>query len=120
MSDFTTCDNNQLTDEQLFAALATKDSNGNWALRTTFVDACATDAIDCTNASLTKAQITRKVIGVDPVCGKPAIRLASAMGYALQSVGTYANDAAAAAASPAVPVGGIYYKTGVGLHTRMS
>jgi hypothetical protein len=76
MSDFLDCTNNQLTDEQLLAALVTKDSSGNWALRTMTVEACSEDAIDCTNNSLTKGQILRKLIGIDPVCGKPAIRLA--------------------------------------------
>ncbi len=118
MADFITCTNNNLTDEQLFAALMTKDASGNWAFRVTFVDACTTDAIDCTNNMLTMAQISRKVIGVDPVCGKPAIRLASPRLAAIQNVVTYANDASAA--SGGVPVGGLYYKTGVGIHVRMT
>ena len=118
MADFIACDNNQLTDEQLLAALMTKDASGNWAFRVTFVDACALDAIDCSNNMVTTAQISRKVIGTDPVCGKPAIRLANTNMAAIQNVVTYANDAAAA--SGGIPVGGLYYKTGVGIHVRMT
>ena len=109
-TDFIDCTNSQLTEEQLFAALATKDAEGNWALRTMIVDACETDAIDCANSMMTTEQIKAKMIGINH-CGKPALRLAS-------PVASYANDAAAASGS--VPVGGLYYKTGVGLHTRMS
>jgi hypothetical protein len=120
MSDFITCDNNQLTKEQILAMLTTKDSDGNWALRVTFVDACSENAIDCSNNMLTIDQITKKVIGIDPVCGKPAIRLANTRAAEIQNLPEYANDAAAASASPSIPVGGLYYKTGVGIHTRMS
>ena len=92
MSDFINCDNNQLTDEQLLAALVTKDSSGNWALRTMFVDACSEDAIDCSNNFLTKGQILRKLVGIDPTCGKPAIRLASPVVTSLeQSSNEYVN-----------------------------
>lgn len=110
MSDFITCDNNQLTDDQLFAALVTKDSSGNFALRTMVVDACEEDAIDCSNNTLPIGVIKRKLIGIND-CGKPALRIAS-------PVPSFANDSAAA--SGGIPVGGLYYKAGVGLHTRMS
>lgn len=120
MSDFITCDTNSLSDEQLMAALITKNTDGEWALRTMFVDACEDDAIDCNSGVVTLKDITRKVIGIDPICGKPAIRLANTRAAEIQNLPEYTNDVAAAAASPAVPVGGLYYKTGVGIHTRMS
>lgn len=120
MSDFITCDNNSLSDEQLMAALLTKNSDGEWAFRTMFVDACEDDAIDCNSGPVTLQEISRKVIGIDPICGKPAIRLANTRAAEIQNLREYANDAAAASASPSIPVGGLYYKTGVGIHTRMS
>lgn len=115
MADFTTCDISHLPLEKLIPALLTKTENGEWAIRTMTVDACAENAIDCNLSALPLDVAIKKCIGIDPICGKPALRLASA--YA---VGTYANDAAAAAATPAVPVGGIYYKTGVGLVARVA
>lgn len=119
MADFITCDTSQLSDEQLFAALITKNSAGDWALRTTFVNACAEDAIDCNNSQIDFKTISRKVIGIDPVCGKPAIRLANTKAYLLQSVVNYANDAAAATGG--VPVGELYYNTTTSkLHVRMT
>lgn len=75
MSDFITCENNQITDEQLVAALLTQDTSGNWALRTMIVDACAEDALDCNTKDMTLSQMLRKCVGVND-CGKPAIRLA--------------------------------------------
>jgi hypothetical protein len=73
--DFITCENAQLTPEQILAALVTKDASGNWALRTMNVTACADDAIGCNNNQLTPVDILKKCIGINE-CGKPAIRLA--------------------------------------------
>jgi len=115
--DYIDCNNNIITDAQLLAALITKDADDKLALRTMFVDACSDDAIDCTNNSLTVDQLKRKVIGINS-CGKPAIRLASPRLAEVENIVTYADDAAAA--SGGVPVGGLYYKTGVGIHVRMS
>ena len=77
MPEFITCNNNTLTIEELLSALVTKTSEGDWALRTMEVTACAEDAIDC-NAlpeERTPFGILKKVIGINE-CGKPAIRLA--------------------------------------------
>lgn len=119
MSDYISCDNNSLTDEQLLAAVLTKTEGGEIAIRTMFVDACSEDAIDCNNnAEVTLEKISRQVIGIDPNCGKPAVRLANSRMAAIQNLTEYTNDSAAS--SGGVPVGGLYYKTGVGIHVRMS
>lgn len=109
MPDYVSCNINQLTDEQLIAALLTKDEEGNFAIRTTFVDACEEDAIDCATNMLPIGTQLRKCIGVDPVCGKPALRLANTKAAQLNALEDYANDAAAALGG--VPVGGLYYDT---------
>lgn len=76
MSDFFDCNNKNLTPEQLLSALVTKTTDGEWALRTMQVEACAEDALDCTNIrNMSSFDILRKCIGISE-CGKPAIRLA--------------------------------------------
>ena len=121
MSEYITCDTSALSDEQLLAAILTKTEDGEVAVRAMFVDACSEDAIDCNNnAEITLSKISRQVIGIDPICGKPAVRLANSRMAEIQNLPEYADDVAAAAASPAIPVGGLYYKTGVGIHVRMS
>ena len=115
-NDFIDCTNNNITKEQLMAALVAKDADDNWSLRVMFVEP-SEDAIDCDNNGITLDQITNKVVGIDSD-GKPAIRLGNSRMAEIESLVTYANDAAAA--SGGVPVGGWYYKTDVGLHTRMS
>ena len=75
MSDYIDCNNNDLTPEQLLAALATKTTEGDWALRTMEVTACADDAIDCDTTGLTSFEIIKRMVGINE-CGKPAIRLA--------------------------------------------
>lgn len=115
MTDFLRCDLSHLTMEDLLPALLTKTANGEWAFRTMIVDGCADDAINCSNNAIDFDSAFKNCIGIDPGCGKPAIRLAS---NTFAGIRTFANDAAAAAATPAVPVGGIYYKTGVGLVAR--
>ena len=77
----------------------------------------SSDAIDCANSSTSKEAAYQAQIGLS-AAGKPALRLALPKGSFLNNVPTYADDAAAATGG--IPVGGIYYKTGVGLHTRMS
>lgn len=119
MSDFISCNLKDMTPEQVAKALITKNAAGEFGLRVVFIDADSSDAIDCNNASMTQDAAHNATIGLS-ASGKPALRLALPKGTFLNDVKTYADDAAAAAASPAIPVGGIYYKTGVGLHTRMS
>ena len=75
MSDFIDCNNKTLTPEQLLAALVTKTADGDWALRTMEVTACAEDAIDCNTNKLPAFEVFKKLIGINE-CGKPAIRLA--------------------------------------------
>ncbi|MDQ3047053.1 MAG: hypothetical protein M3R27_05845 [Bacteroidota bacterium] len=75
MADHINCTNNILTAEQLIAALITKTSGGDWALRTIEVTACAEDAIGCDLSHLTPFDVLKKCIGINE-CGKPAIRLA--------------------------------------------
>ncbi len=119
MSDYIDCTNNQLTDEQLVKSMTTKNTSGEAAIRVVFVDGNSLEANDCSNNGQTLKQLFRRLVGLAGT--KPAIRLALPNGGTfLNDIQSYANDAAAAAGSPAIPVGGIYYKTGVGLHTRMS
>lgn len=75
MADFVACDNNNLTLEQLIAALVTKTTDGEWAIRTMQVEACELDAINCNNNALPPFEILKKCIGIND-CGKPALRLA--------------------------------------------
>lgn len=109
MSDFINCDNNGLTDEQIMAALITKDDDGNFAFRTMFVDACSEDAIDCSNNSLPISQLSRKTIGLDPDCGKPAIRLANKKAAYLNGIQEFADDTAAGVGG--LSAGDIYWNT---------
>lgn len=74
MADYIDCTKKDLTPEQLMAALLTKDADGNVAIRTMLVDACAEDAIDCSKAALPLKANLSKAIGVND-CGKPALRL---------------------------------------------
>ena len=116
MSNFTSCSNNELTVEQLIQALITKNSAGELAIRTVFVDGSSLDGVSCDNNQLTVEQLFKSIVGLQGT--KAAIRLALPKGDFLNGIETYANDSAAATGG--IPVGGIYYKTGVGLHTRMS
>lgn len=75
MPDFIGCDNNNITVEQLIAALVTKTADGEWAIRTMQVEACENDAIDCSNGVLPPFEVLKKCIGIND-CGKPALRLA--------------------------------------------
>lgn len=82
--DFLNCGNKDLTPEQLVAALLTKDADGNFALRTMEVDACAEDAINCANGSLPIKANLAKTIGIT-ACGKPALRIAVEKPYKVYS-----------------------------------
>ena len=75
MPDFISCDNNNMTAEQLIAALITKTADGEWAIRTMQVEACELDAIDCNAKALPPFEALKKCIGIND-CGKPALRLA--------------------------------------------
>lgn len=99
------CNTAHLTFEELLGALMTKTATGDWALRTTFVNACALEAVDCSKNALSTDQMLKKLIGVDPVCGKIAIRLANPSLTYLPFV-----DAAAAIAG-GILVGQSYYNT---------
>ncbi|MBA2648067.1 MAG: hypothetical protein H0U75_00450 [Legionella sp.] len=118
MSDFITCDNNQLTAEQIIAALLTKDANGENAIRVMFVDACATDAIDCENNQLTIEQGIKGTLGISD-CGKVALRLALPKGSFLNDIDSYVDDVAAAAGG--LWIGDLYFNTTTGkAHARMA
>lgn len=118
MADFITCAIKDLSPDALAAALLTKNSSGEFAVRVMFVDACDNDAIDCNNNSLSKETTHKLSIGISE-CGKPALRLALPRGSFLNDIESYADDAAAAAGS--VPVGAIYWNTTTSrLHVRMS
>lgn len=73
--EFIDCKTANITPEQLIKALVTKDANGEFAIRTMYVTACANDAIDCSNSQLPAFDVLKQCIGIHPVCGKPALRL---------------------------------------------
>lgn len=99
------CNTAHLSFEELISALITKTATGEWALRTTFVDACANEAVDCSNHVLSVDSMLKKLIGVDPNCGKIAIRLANpGLTYL-----PFVNDAAAITGG--ILVGQSYYNT---------
>lgn len=117
MGSFIDCTNNNLTPEQIVAAMLTKNAEGEYGLRVVFIDACATDAVDCSNNSMTPEQGFKASIGLQ--CGKPALRIALPKGTFLNDISTYANDAAAAVGGLAV--GDIYFNSTTSkLHARMS
>lgn len=117
MSNFISCAVKDMTPEQLASALLTKNAAGEMAIRVMFIDGCSSDAIDCNNSNLTAEQKDKLTIGISE-CGKPALRLALPKGTFLNNILTFANDTAAAVGG--IPVGGIYFKTGIGLSTRMA
>lgn len=109
MADLINCNNNSITLEQALGACLTKTTGGDVAVRTMFVNACATDAIDCNNGALPLDQLLKSSIGISS-CGKPAIRfgvkpadLAAAFGAVAYADLTAANTALAA--------GVIFYNT---------
>ena len=75
MANHISCVNKDLTPEQLIKALVTKDANGDFAIRTMYVTACAYDAIDCSNSQIPMFDVLKQCIGIHPTCGKPALRL---------------------------------------------
>ena len=114
MTAFINCTNANLTIEQVFSALLTKTTGGDWALRTMIVEACATDAIDCENNMVTIEQSVKNCIGIDPSCSKPAIRLGLKKTAFVSALGipSYVDVATAEAALPA---GRVYYDQTSGL-----
>lgn len=96
MADFISCDNANLTIEQLAGALLTKTSTGDIAVRVMLVEACADDAIDCSNNAVPLDQLLKASIGIGE-CSKPALRLGLKKTALLTALGipTYANNAAA-------------------------
>lgn len=109
MPNFETCNTNHLTDEQLIQSLLTKDADGKWGIRVTFIDGCEEDAIDCNNGQLTISQALRNCIGINETCGKPALRIANKQAVYLSSIEEYASNAAAV--SGGLVVGQIYWNT---------
>lgn len=108
MADYITCSIKDMTPDQLSAALLTKNTQGEMAIRVVFVDGCALDAIDCSNNILTKEQTSALSIGISS-CGKPALRLALPKGTFLNNIPSYANDTVAGNAG--LEVGDIYFNT---------
>lgn len=103
MSDFLDCGNANITLEQALSAIMTKTSTGDIAVRTMIVEACATDAIDCSNNAIPLDQLLKSAIGIDAGCSKPALRLglkrealANAIGAVSYADLTAANTALAA------------------------
>lgn len=112
MADFFDCNNNSITFEQAFGACLTKTTGGDVAVRAMFVDACATDAIDCNNGALPLDQLLKKSIGIAS-CGKPALRLGVKPADLAAAFGavSYAN---LTAANTALAAGVIFFNTALG------
>lgn len=90
----------------------TETTAGDVAVRTMFVDACANDAIDCNNNTLTKDQLLKSAIGITS-CGKPALRLGVKPADLAAAFGAvaYAN---LTAANTALAAGVIFFNTELG------
>lgn len=110
MSDFMTCGNASITLEQALSAIMTKTSTGDISVRTMLVEACATDAIDCSNNAVPLDQLLKSAIGIDAGCAKPALRL----GITVEALATHLGLAFASNAAAKAALGGggfTYYDT---------
>lgn len=112
MADLITCGNNNITLEQAIGACMTKTSGGDVAIRAMFVDACATDAIDCSNNALPLDQLLKSSIGIAS-CGKPALRLGVKPADLAAAFGAVAY-ADLTAANTALAAGIIFFNTALG------
>lgn len=115
--NYISCSIKDLTPDALSAAMLTKNSDGEIAIRVVFIDADTIDGVEC-GVPLNKESAHKATIGLSEG-GKPALRLALPKGTYLNNIATYANDAAAAAGGLAV--GDIYFNSTTSkLHARMS
>ena len=112
MADLINCDNNSITFEQAFSACLTKTTGGDVAVRAMFVDACATDAIDCSKSVLPLDQLLKSSIGIAS-CGKPALRLGVKPADLAAAFGAVAY-ADLTAANTALAAGVIFFNTALG------
>lgn len=115
--NYISCVLKDLTPEALASAMLTKNTDGEIAIRVVFIDADATDGVEC-GIPLNKESAHKATIGLSEG-SKPALRLALPKGSFLNNIATYADDAAAAVGGLAV--GDIYFNSTTSkLHSRMS